>query len=99
MYWNFTDHERLLQAIKLADKPGLLKNFLAEVFTPKELKACTMRLKALCLLNDGLSYSHIQKATGLSSRTIARIVKEYNKNGASQKILRKFKDMGPTYTE
>ncbi len=99
MYWNYTDKERLLHALQLADKPGLLLGFLSEILTPKELKACIMRLKALCLLNDGLSYSQIQKATGLSSRTIARISREYTKNGSSQKILRKFKNEGKTYTD
>jgi len=83
MYINVTDKDRLLMMIRTAvaaNDAKLLENFLGDILTKKEIKACEQRLKAMCMLYDGQSYDLIESVTGLSSATIARLSKKVRNN-------------------
>ena len=47
--------------------------FLRDLLTENEIKEFANRFQAARMLSQGISYQTIQKKTGLSSRTVARI--------------------------
>ncbi len=100
MYWNLTDEDRFFEVFDLVEDPELLKKFLMAFLTKKELDAFFLRLKALCMLRDGLSYSQIRAHTGLSPNTISRLAKTMSeKNNPIDLTLRKFTKKIKTYRE
>lgn len=91
MYWNINDEERLYQAFELANNRQLLIDLLFDLLTENELEQCKLRLKAVCLLHDGASYTQITKATKLSPTVIARLSKLLKeKNSGLLQIIKKF---------
>ncbi|MDZ7612003.1 MAG: YerC/YecD family TrpR-related protein [Candidatus Moranbacteria bacterium] len=52
--------------------------FARDLMTAAEIKEFTNRLKAAGMLKVGESYSKIEKETGLSSRTVARVAQWLN---------------------
>ena len=100
MDWNNSDRDRLIQAFKLADSEHLLKSFLSDLLTEKEISLCVRRFKAAALIVEGTPYVHIQWMTGLSSATISKISKQLaNKKGGFHEILDKLNPYGKRYTE
>jgi uncharacterized protein YerC len=98
MYWNLTDKERFLEALNLADSPKLREELLTDLMSEKEFKDCILRLKVMCMLNDGATWKQIQGITGMSSRTIMHLNRKVrNPDGGFRKILKKFKKLGPAY--
>lgn len=98
MYWNITDKERLVIAFTLAENPEVMEKFLHDLLTENEIKTCETRLRAMCMLKDLASYRQIEKMTGLSSATIARLAKKVDaREGGFQKIIKKFKKQGKPY--
>lgn len=53
--------------------PLLMRTFLTDVMTPNEIGEISSRLQAAIMLEEGAKYTSIIEATGLSSRTVARI--------------------------
>lgn len=80
---------------KLIDTIVALKNqsearmFLRDLLTEQELSEFGSRWKAAQMLNDKVPYSKIEKKTGLSSTTIARISKWLNKGMGGYKLMLK----------
>lgn len=75
MDWNSKENKRLIQAIlglKTYDEVG---NFLSDLMTTKEIEEFGKRLQAAELLSENVPYTTIEKKTGLSSTTIARVSK------------------------
>ena len=100
MYWNITDKERLITAFTMADKHDLVKRFLYDILTEKEIRECEIRLKAMCLLHDLATYTQIQSITGLAPATIARLSKKVNnRKSGFVEIIEKFKKIGPAYSD
>lgn len=103
MYWNIDDKERLLQAFEIASKDRkLLKAFLGDLLTEKEMEQNITRLKVVCMLYEGASYDRIRKFSHLSPSTIARLSKKLDNNESGfSKIIEKFitKGNGKTYFE
>lgn len=58
----------------MQDKDGIFA-FLEDVFTVREIREISQRLSVARLLNAGNSYFEIEKATGASATTIARVSK------------------------
>lgn len=69
------DYQLLVQAFLRLDGAGELGLFLRDLMTETELQEFTKRWKAARMLNDGQPYTAIEKVTGLSSATIARVSK------------------------
>lgn len=73
--------------IKDAD---IMKKFMRDVMTEKELTEISARLQAAKMLMNGSKYSDIVNATKLSSRTVARIADWIsNGSGGYQLVLNK----------
>jgi uncharacterized protein YerC len=100
MYWNLSDKERLIKSFVIADTTHLVRDFLKELMTEKEIDSFVKKLKAACMLYDAVPYSHIQQVTGLSSATIAQISKKLaDKDSGFQQIIKKFNPHGRRYFE
>ena len=63
------------------------ERFLRDLMTEKEIKEFAKRLKAAEMLTEKIPYSTIEKETGLSSTTVARVAKWLNGKGGGYKII------------
>ena len=83
--------EKLYLAILTLKNIEEARMFFRDLLTEKELKELSNRWKAASMLADKIPYSKIEKETGLSSRTIARVSKWLNrgKKGFSLILNRK----------
>jgi TrpR-related protein YerC/YecD len=70
--------ERLLEALAALNTSNELYPFLLDVCTPREITEIAQRLEVARLLSDKVAYSLIQKRTGASATTIARVSKCLN---------------------
>ena len=75
--------EALLDAFRLSDSNDELFNFMLDVTTPRELAEMAQRLQVAQLLQNGMAYAAIEKETGASAATIARVSKclQYGETG------------------
>ena len=72
---------------------GEAKKFLRDLLTESELIEFGNRWKAAKMLSKNISYVKIEKETGLSSTTIARVSKWLNRGKGGYKLmLKKFKN-------
>ena len=78
--WNNRKTKELIEAILAIEKKKEAKAFFRDLMTEKEIIEFGNRWKAAQMLSGNLSYPKIQKETGLSTRTIARI-SDWLKNG------------------
>lgn len=76
--WNNKKTENLIRAILSLEDAGEIKSFLRDLMTESEIVEFGNRWQAAQMLYGGSSYSEIEKETGLSSRTIARVAKWLN---------------------
>ncbi|MBL8014720.1 MAG: hypothetical protein JNK26_00850 [Candidatus Doudnabacteria bacterium] len=65
--------EDFLKAITKLRTPEEVGEFLSDMFTPAETRSFISRWKAAQMLYEGVPYVEIQKLTGLSSATVARV--------------------------
>ncbi len=99
MYWNITDEERLFMAFELADNPKLLKLFLKDFLTKKEIESFVIRLKAMCMIKEVATYENIRMITGLSPQTISRLTKIMkDRDCGVQQVIKKFEKKGRPYS-
>lgn len=76
--WDNKNTDDLLGAILALESVDEAKRFFRDLLTERELLEFGARWRTAQLLNNGASYSKIEKETGLSSATIARIAKWLN---------------------
>jgi len=90
MNWESTENRRLIQAILTLKTEGETARFLRDLMTEKEIIEFAKRLQAAEMLTEKISYSIIEKKTGLSSTTVARVAKWLNgKEGGYKTIINK----------
>ncbi len=80
--------EEFLKALtKLRNEPEVAE-FFSDMFTPAEARTFVSRWKAAQMLHKKIPYVEIQKETGLSSATVARVSQalQYG-TGGLKKIL------------
>lgn len=68
----------LLEVLAGLDDPDKVFALLEDLFTPREIKDTSQRLEVARLLQGGQSYTEIEKMTGASATTIARVSKALN---------------------
>lgn len=71
--WQETQTATFADTLTRINKPEIMRNFLYDVMTEKEIREISARFEAARLLKQGEKYTEITKITKLSSRTIARI--------------------------
>jgi len=67
------------------DSKERMFDFLLDLMTEKEMLEFSRRFEVAKMLDDGISYSRIEKKTGMSSTTIARISKSLNSDNFGYK--------------
>ena len=87
MDWKSKGNQRLIQAILALKTENEAERFLRDLMTEKEIKEFAKRLKAAEMLTEKVPYSTIEKETGLSSTTVARVAKWLNGKGGGYKII------------
>jgi TrpR-related protein YerC/YecD len=80
--WQSVQASNLVKAFTLIRDEVIMRNFLRDVMTEKEIIEVSARLEAARMLREGKKYTEIITATNLSSRTIARI-SDWMRNGES----------------
>lgn len=80
--------EAFLKAVAKLRDTKEVGEFFSDLFTPAEARTFISRWRAAQMLFEGIPYVDIQKATGLSSATIARVSQalQYG-TGGLKKIL------------
>jgi len=63
------------------------RRFLRDLMTEKEIEEFAKRLKAAEMLTEKIPYSVIEKKTGLSSTTVARVAKWLNGKGGGYRTI------------
>lgn len=87
MNWKSKENQRLIQAILALKTENEAGRFLRDLMTEKEIKEFAKRLKVAEMLTEKVPYSTIEKETGLSSTTVARVAKWLNRKGSGYKII------------
>lgn len=80
--WQNPQTQQFAEALFAINNIDLLKNFLRDVMTEKEIIEISARLEAARMLQAGNKYTDIVAKTKLSSRTVARI-SDWMKNGCN----------------
>ena len=75
MNWNSRDNQQLVRAIISLETPNEARRFLRDLMTENEIKEFANRFQAAQMLTDNVPYIAIEKKTGLSSATVARVAK------------------------
>ena len=70
--------EALIEALLSLENPEEAKRFMRDLMTPAEITEFSNRFCAARMLSNKIPYSAIEKETGLSSTTVARVSKWLN---------------------
>jgi TrpR-related protein YerC/YecD len=90
MNWNTKSKQQLIEAILTLESGDEVKRFLRDLLTENEIEEFSKRLQAASMLAAKVPYSQIEKETGLSSTTIARVSKFlYGKEAGYSQVLSK----------
>jgi len=88
--WENQKTNQLFRAILALKNLEEAKKFLRDLLTEEEIIEFAKRWQAAQMLNRKVSYSTIEKKTGLSSTTVARVSKWLRKGmGGYQLMLRR----------
>ncbi|MFH1564953.1 MAG: YerC/YecD family TrpR-related protein [bacterium] len=85
--WDNQNTKELLEAILTLKNTSEAKKFFRDLLTKTELIEFGNRWKAVKMLVDGETYIKIEKETGLSSTTVARISKWLKHGMGGYKIM------------
>ena len=85
--WNTKTTENLLEAILTLKNTNEAKKFFRDLLTEQEICEFGRRWQAAQMLSRKISYSEIEKKTGLSSTAVARISKWLNKGMGGYKLM------------
>lgn len=75
MNWSRPENKELVSALLALRTPGEMRRFLRDLMTQNEIEEFGKRFKVAQMLTEKDSYPQIQKVTGLSQTTIARVSK------------------------
>ena len=87
--WDNQKIQKLYRAILALRNIQEAKKFFRDLLTEQEIAEFAKRWEAAQMLDKKISYSEIEKKTGLSSTTIARISKWLNKGMGGYKLILK----------
>lgn len=87
MQWYNDDTKQLFDAILALKTENEAKKFFRDLLTEPELLEFSKRWKAAQMLEKKIPYSVIEKQTGLSSTTVARVAKWLNRGMGGYKLI------------
>lgn len=88
-YLSNKDAKELYKALLSLKNEGECKRFLRDLLTEAEIKEFTNRWKVARMLDKKIPYEVIEKETGASSTTIARVNKWLSKGMGGYKLILK----------
>ena len=77
--------DNTLTVLSAIDSKERMFDFLLDLMTEKEMLEFSRRFEVAKMLDEGISYSRIEKKTAMSSTTIARISKALNSDNFGYK--------------
>lgn len=87
------DVEQLVHAFSLLENEDVIKTFLTDLCTPREICDFAQRLQVARYLDEGEPYVEVQARTGASSTTVSRVSKALNgEYGGYRRVLVRFGD-------
>lgn len=87
--WDNPKTEDLFRAILALKNVNEAKKFFRDLLTEQEIIEFAKRWQAAKMLNKKMPYSQIEKETGLSSTTVARVSKWLKKGMGGYKLMLK----------
>lgn len=88
MNWNKPETKALVKAILTLKNSDEARRFLRDLLTKDEIEEFSKRFLTAEMLASGQPYSAIEKRTGLSSTTVARVSKWLNgRQGGYRKVI------------
>ena len=88
MNWKRPAQKALLRAILALKTADEARRFLRDLLTPEEIEEFSKRFQTAEMLTRKVPYSQIEKQTGLSSTTVARVSKWLNgKEGGYRRVI------------
>ncbi len=84
---NNKQSEELFQAILEIQNLEESKRFFRDLLTEEEIKEFSARWKVARMLSEKIPYTQIEKETGMSSTTIARVSKWLNSGMDGYKLI------------
>lgn len=87
MNWKSADNRELLKTLLALGNEKEAGNFLRDLLTEAEIREFSKRWKTAKLLDNQIPYSQIEKKTGLSSATIARVAHWLNKGKGGYRLM------------
>ena len=78
MDWNKPANKIFVESILSLKNAGEARRFLRDLMTETEIAEFSKRYMAAVMLSDKVPYSAIERSTGLSSTTVARVSKWLN---------------------
>ena len=98
--FNTMSGERFIEAFMVTRERKLLKLFISDLFTEKEISQFVRRFEGAYWLSLGMPYEKIQETTGLSPTIIARLNKKFiDKKGGFSQVMRKIYPRGAVHFE
>ena len=85
--WLNRNSEALFQSILSLKNMDEIKRFFRDLLTEQEIIEFGKRWQAAQMLDQNIQYTKIQKATGLSSTTVARISKWLNDGMGGYRLM------------
>lgn len=85
--WDNRITRELLEAICTLKGKNEAKKFLRDLLTEQEIIEFGKRWQAARMLSKNVAYSEIEKKTGLSSTTVARVSRWLNKGMGGYKLM------------
>lgn len=96
MNWDNNQNKQLINAVLALETPDEARRFLRDLMTEKEIEEFAKRLQTAEMLAAKMPYSTIEKITGLSSTTVARVSKWLSgKEGGYKTIISKLHHHNP----
>ncbi|MFA6050681.1 MAG: YerC/YecD family TrpR-related protein [Candidatus Paceibacterota bacterium] len=87
MNWSSQENKILIEAILSLESKDEAKRFLRDLLTEGEITELAKRLQTAEMLSKKVPYSVIEKETGFSSTTVARVAKWLNNGEGGYKLL------------
>jgi len=88
MDWKRPENRALIQALLALKNDTEAQHFLRDLMTEGEIEEFAKRFRAAELLDANVPYSEIERETGLSSTTVARVSKWlHGKEGGYRSVL------------
>ncbi|PID52114.1 MAG: TrpR, YerC/YecD [Candidatus Moraniibacteriota bacterium] len=87
MKWDNKKTEELINVILLLENKKEAKTFLRDLLTASEIAELSNRWRAAQMLSQKIPYTKVEKETGLSSTTVARVSRWLQKGKGGYKAM------------